>query len=647
MRKSLSVFDVVRFTISLVIFLILYLLCEEYFLSGMQTEEITMGFLVKRYFLVEGLGSFISLSLSLLIVSKRYRIVTGTLFMFGSLIFYLFSMVFTSLSTLMSFAVSIVGLSFVAVGTCSAILLWMFINSKITAKKRATIPIQKTSPKTSRILMFLSLISVPATYITMIISAFITLGLSLWVLGIVLQFPRIPIFILVAIGLAPLVSLWAAFRAIKAVFFSPPQFQASVNINLSNKPKLAGLIKQVCTKVNTKSPDNVILHSEPTFFVTEGGIKSLDGFLKGRTLAIGAPLLRHLDLDELRVIFAHEFAHFSGNDTAYSTFVVPVYKSITSAINDITGLSDGNQEPNNVMNFMNLLLFIPVIFLKIFLTYFATIDNILSRSRELRADWIAATNFGSNNMSSGLTKVIQISRHYNDSVGNIGYDNQNYFDKYDSLLSAELSKLDQYKQNALLETEEEFDSHPTLKTRLENLPLNAHEEKQGNIFEIQEELSEDEKRLSSSYQGLLKNYHEYQQTKTQLEKEFDAINNAQVRILQSFAETVRKDLKLQNEHIQCANACLIIGDHIPGEYKGKTQKLINLLKDDKKISGLFLVGIAIRINLLNQYGLGQQVDKIKAKYKELGIDLTSVFGQNLPSLQEFVEIVNESCASSK
>src|SRR3990167_9472621 len=98
MRKSLSVFDVVRFTISLVIFLILYLLCEEYFLSGMQTEEITMGFLVKRYFLVEGLGSFISLSLSLLIVSKRYRIVTGTLFMFGSLIFYLFSMVFTSLS---------------------------------------------------------------------------------------------------------------------------------------------------------------------------------------------------------------------------------------------------------------------------------------------------------------------------------------------------------------------------------------------------------------------------------------------------------------------------------------------------------------------------------------------------------------------
>ena len=64
-------------------------------------------------------------------------------------------------------------------------------------------------------------------------------------------------------------------------------------------------------------------------------MKTLDGVVEGRTLAIGMPLLKELSLQELKAVLAHEFSHFSGNDTLYSVFVAPVYKSLGSAIEDL------------------------------------------------------------------------------------------------------------------------------------------------------------------------------------------------------------------------------------------------------------------------------------------------------------------------
>lgn len=640
MKKALSFFDVIRLIISFIIFVVIYLIVEDYLFPQLQAEEITLGYLAKKYFLIEGLGSLAALFTGLLVVSKRYRVVSGTLIMFFSLIFYIFAVVFTSMQSLLSFATSIVGLSFLAVGTSSAILFWMLIDSKFQSKK-----IQKpsqnttkntTSPKTSKILMFLALISVPATYATIFISAFITLGISLWFLAIVLQLPRIPIFILVALGLAPLVSLWAAFRAIKVIFFSPPQFQTAVNVSLADKPKLKQTIEEVCRKVGTKIPDNLILHADATFFVTEGKLRTIDGVTQNRTLAIGAPLLKHLSLNEFKTILAHEFAHFSGNDTAYSRFVVPIYKSLGSAINDIAGVNANTGEGNNVTNLMTLLLLIPMMFLKIFLTYFATIDNILSRSRELRADWIAASNFGSNNMSSGLTKVVQISHHYSASFQNIGFNNSNYFEEYETLLAQDSAKLDEYKQTALLETEQEFDSHPSLSTRINNLPDNIYEENSAEMMvTIHQELNADESRLSNSYQTLIKNYTENEERNAQAQKEFDSLNGSQVSLVQSISLSLKKELKLTDENIQWTNAYLITAGNPPDEHIKKINKIIEAIKKDQKTLNILLCSVSLRLYFLNKYGLKDNIELIKKRYTKIGINLDSISQENLPSLEDF------------
>lgn len=645
MKKALSFFDVVRFMISLLAFITIYLWIESFVLSKIQTDKITMGFLIMRYLLVEGLGSFISLFLSLLLISRRYKVVAGTLIMFASLLFYLFIMVFTSFETYISFIVSVVGLSFIAIGTCSAILLWMAIPS---GNKKPIAPNQqpaktKKMPKTSKLLMLLALISVPATYITMIISSFITLGISLWALGIVLQLPRIPVFILIAIGVAPLVSLWAAFRAIKAMFFSKPEFQTAVVLKISEKPKLYEAIKEVCAKVKTKIPDTVIFHIEPTFFVTEGKLRTLDGLVKNRTLAISAPLVRQLTINEFKAILAHEFAHFSGNDTVYSRFVVPVYKSVNSAINDIAGINEGNKGDSNIIKAMNLLLFVPVIFLKIFIMYFATIDNILSRSRELRADWIASSNFGRNNMESGLVKVIQISQHYHSSVEELGFSNPNYLDKYEQLLRRDSHKLEEYKQKALLEVEQVFDTHPTLSTRLVSLPDTNYTSDPHGMEGIIQEILADEKTLSDSYQQLLKNYTEYQERTEKIKKEFNLLNNAQSAIVQKVGAAVKKELKLEDVDIQCVTACLLIGDNISSERKRKTDRFIEAIKSNSTALNLLLRGISIRIYLLNQYGLDQNAEKIKAKYAELKIDLAPLSSFEDSVLDEYSKNVDEFC----
>jgi len=640
MKKTLSFFDIFRFIVTASVFIFVYLTIEGRLLSIMQTDEITMMFLVKRYFLIEGLGSFVSLFLGLLFVSRRYRVVAGTLVMVFFLVYYLVAMVLTSLSGYIPFLSSVVGLSFVGVGTCSAILIWTLIDSKLKPQvfdKEKNI--QKKFPKTSIILMFLAIASVPATYITLVISAFITLGISIWLLAIVLQLPRIPIFILVALGVAPLVSLWAAFRAIKAMFFSKPNFQSAVKLNLSEKPHLRAVIAEVCATVKTKFPDTVILHVEPTFFVTEGGLKCLDGLIKGRTLAIGAPLIRNLQLNEFRAILAHEFAHFSGNDTLYSQFVVPVYKSINSAMNDIAGIGKSYREGDNTVALTNLILIMPLLFLRVFLIFFATIDNILSRSRELRADWIAASNFGSVNMNTGLTKVVQISRHYQEAIEKIGFDNHNYFDAYGQQLISDSDKMNEYKERALGETEQVFDSHPTLATRLASLPDNTEGKiLEGEIETIREELSADEQRLSKEYQGLVKNYLENENRNEQARREFDLLNSAQLTVVNMLFENSLKKLKLLTEDKSYLSSYLITCELVLDKaIMKRISGVLDLMKQDKEMNTVVTTGAAVRVNLLDKYGLTDDSKKIVFRFNSLGIDITTI--KPLPTLEEYVNTV--------
>ena len=146
----------------------------------------------------------------------------------------------------------------------------------------------------------------------------------------------------------------------------------------------------------------------------------------------------------------------------------------------------------------------------VFANYFATIDSMLSRSRELRADWISATIYGSQNFSSALTKVVQIGSHFGEHVEDIALDGDvDFFEEYSRVLHSSSSKLEEYLNKAFVETEQDFDTHPTISTRIKSLPANEVVEGDESLMgSAKEELLGDEKRLSTEYLGYIKTIKE-------------------------------------------------------------------------------------------------------------------------------------------
>ena len=194
------------------------------------------------------------------------------------------------------------------------------------------------------------------------------------------------------------------------------------------------------------------------------------------------------------------------------------------------GITEETDEQNTTGNLIKLLLLIPYLLLGIFYRFFATIDNMLSRSRELRADWLAASKYGSNALESSLTTLAKVSRHHNENADNLEINEKNnIFARYDQLLdSTSASQLDKYKEQALADIEDDFDSHPTLSTRLASLPdVYGVQEKETTIESIRNEVRDAENALSEKYQLALKQLAEYRE---QLQKSIAATTGKETAV---------------------------------------------------------------------------------------------------------------------
>lgn len=513
MRKQISFFDSVRFIICSLIAFVIYSYVQSWGYSLLSSPE-SMGTVFLAFFCGTGLAALLSIALGLIVVSWRYKLIGGTLLLYMVIADRIIDII-NSLEGLLQFLGSVTRLSFGLLGALGAIFIWQILTPERKEKFYKVSPDKvskkRRKPKTSIILLILSLFSVPLTYVAMFVSAFVTLGLSALLLLIIMQLPRVPIFIIIAAVLAPLIAGWASLKALWVMFFPKIEFQPAVNLDINKYSTLKTVISKICKKVKTKKPNAIILHSEPTFFVMQGKLESFDGIVKGRILSLGMPLLRELDSSEVQSILAHEFAHFSGRDTLYSTLVSPVYRGIISSMNDLEGTAEGQSENNITSILMNLLLLPSRLFLRVFLNYFSTIDMVLSRSRELRADWIAANLFSKTTFINALTKVVKISQHFNETNESIALKcDDNFFEIYSKSLQKDQAKLQEYKTMVLAETQDELDSHPTLAIRLENLPEDE-EVKTGfkNVFgEFKEEFLNEEKELSRKYTDWLKKLKE-------------------------------------------------------------------------------------------------------------------------------------------
>ncbi len=102
-------------------------------------------------------------------------------------------------------------------------------------------------------------------------------------------------------------------------------------------PGLFAFIRQIAAGQGAAPPDNVVLGMTEGFFVTSSPILLLPEkrTITGRSLYLPAPFLPLLSRGEVASIVAHELAHFTGEDTAYSQHFLPLYAGMARSMDAV------------------------------------------------------------------------------------------------------------------------------------------------------------------------------------------------------------------------------------------------------------------------------------------------------------------------
>jgi len=207
---------------------------------------------------------------------------------------------------------------------------------------------------------------------------------------------RLHVQLIALIGIG---AVGGAFAIIKATLGSRKKAEAAVFGKVLRETDHPGIWAQVRTLaggVGALAPENIVLGLDPTFFVTDADIATLDGTLTGRTMFISAPLARLLDGPEFRAVVAHELGHFKGRDTEYSRRFYPVYRGLGMSLNELQRAEGAR-----------LFAVLPtMMMLGTFLGSFAAAEAKLSRERELAADAVAVGAAGARPFAVALARII-------------------------------------------------------------------------------------------------------------------------------------------------------------------------------------------------------------------------------------------------
>ena len=486
-----TVRTVVAFLVACLVF-IAYISFSAWLLGRMADNSSTR---MISFILGSGMAAFLSVAVACMVSPKEHRHILIGFLVYALCALYI-SEFFPLPKEFWPFAGDVIQLSFASLGAYGAAALLGNLG-------KARFP-RRTGAGATRlpfILIVLAMVSIPITYVMLFLSFLVALGISGWLMMILLQLERVPLVIIIGVGLAPLFSGIAAVRGLIVAFRRPVSAVPALSVPKELSGSLDRVVTEVCEAVGAAYPDHVILHAEPTFFVTQTRAITLDEQThKGRILAIGAPLLYSLGTGELKSILAHEFAHFTGRDTNYSRTVLPVYRSISSALQALQGVGGGS----TVSVIINVLQMVPRLCIITFIRYFAAIDSLLGRRREMRADHIAVAAFGDEPFRRGLLETVRVMRFWSKNLESFQPKGDFFLYLRDRMVAS------QAEADALLAVEQSkeedvFDSHPTLSTRLDDL---EHVDKAHGVHptmeEIRAELAELLAGLSSRFIKLYK-----------------------------------------------------------------------------------------------------------------------------------------------
>jgi len=200
------------------------------------------------------------------------------------------------------------------------------------------------------------------------------------------------------IVIAGILVLIGVVVVLKGIFARPPMNHVAKGVIL--KPEQAGELwydlTRICEEVNTPPPDQIIAGINDSFFVSEQSITVGDEVIQGRSLYVNLSLLRHLHGTEADAVMAHEMAHFSGNDTAYTRKVGPLLARYDNHLRTL--YEGGITRP--IYSFMLC-----------FRMMFELSLRRMSREREYRADGIAAEVTSPDDVISALMKISAFSSY--------------------------------------------------------------------------------------------------------------------------------------------------------------------------------------------------------------------------------------------
>jgi hypothetical protein len=275
---------------------------------------------------------------------------------------------------------------------------------------------------------------------------------------------------------------------------------------------LRGIIDEVCDKTGSRRPRNIILHAEPTFFVAQGRIDTYDGPLRGRTVALGMPLLRILSPVEIRSALTAEFSRFVGIDGIFEVIFTPVCAGFGAAVRSLADKPGDTREgallrplteQSKRSKFGDATITIfqwpAVSFFKSVHLFLTSLEAAMNRRRVLRSDWIAAAQYGREAFTRSLRKVTGIGLHYQDALERVDRDGaRTFFAAYADLAGVEKTQIAEAVEEEMGRGESEFSSQPSLAVRLASAPDGVAPVETYTTGLIQE-LAADEKRLAHRF----------------------------------------------------------------------------------------------------------------------------------------------------
>ncbi|MGW2939519.1 M48 family metalloprotease [Streptomyces sp. NPDC001156] len=150
-------------------------------------------------------------------------------------------------------------------------------------------------------------------------------------------------------------------------------------------------MREVTRKCDTRVPDELLLTGDVNAAVAEQ--TRLLGLLPGRRrLYLGVPLPAGISVPELHAVLAHEFGHFSNQDTRFAGVTM---RGRAAVLHTVDAFRAHDSRAHAVIGNLYVR----------YAHYFLTATQSVARRQELAADWTAARHVGRDITASALRRI--------------------------------------------------------------------------------------------------------------------------------------------------------------------------------------------------------------------------------------------------